>query len=326
MPAARGRSAQWGLGPEEPRVEASRWFLLVGLVLVLAVGEGASYAVRERQSVERLALANDRLERHLMATRSQMNSLEANLRTLSAPVLPGLPWPARAPWSAVNQTGKANAPAAKAERRPAPLHRAFVEPKWQRQMKQELARQTQQLAAAQEDLARTRSELSSKMASTHGSLSSLGGSIARNHAELVALEQLNQRSYFEFDLEKSKGFERAGPIGVSLRHTNAKRKNYNIVLLVDDDRLEKKNMALYEPIRLETAESSQPLELVVNRIGKNTVHGYVSVPKPIARSAASPGGLSGVPNAGTRTGRAASYPEPSQAGQVALTRRAQPYH
>ncbi|MGH9359483.1 MAG: hypothetical protein ACRD1O_09970 [Terriglobia bacterium] len=309
------------------RFESSRigrWLLFAGLGLVLVAGEGVSYIIRERQDTERLVLANSQLERQLSMMRSQVSSLKTNLKELSVPVLPQLPLPANQPWPGVGQFAEASQPAAEAGRRRVAVHRASMESKWQRQMKQELAQQAKQLATTQQDLAQARAALDNGMTSTRSSLSDLDGSIARNHAELVALERLGQRSYFEFDLAKSKRFERAGPLSLSLRHTNAKHKNYNMVLLVDDYQIEKKNVDLYEPISLETAESSQPLELVVNRIGKNTVHGYVSVPKPLTEKAVTSTGLNGVPDTGTGVGVAASSPEPSQSGQVALTRRAQP--
>ena len=296
----------------------NRWLLLTTLCLVLAIGAGLGYLNHERRNTQRLALANSQLGEQLNTMRAQMSSLEANLKALSAPApLQPAPPPEQS-WSSQNRL------AARAIHRPTAVRRAPVESKWERQMKQQLAEQQKQLAATQQDLAQTRAALDSGMASTHGSLNDLSGSIARNHSELVALERLGQRKYYEFDLSKSKRFEREGPISLSLRHTNTKHKNYNMVLLVDDYQLTKKNVDLYEPIRLETAESSQPLELVVNRIGKNVVHGYVSVPKAMTERTAASGGLNGVPNTGTSAGAAASSPAAAQAGEVALTRRAQP--
>jgi len=36
---------------------------------------------------------------------------------------------------------------------------------------------------------------------------------------------------------------------------------------------------LYEPIWIHTENESQPVQIVVNRIEKNLIHGYVSAPK-----------------------------------------------
>jgi hypothetical protein len=50
-------------------------------------------------------------------------------------------------------------------------------------------------------------------------------------------------------------------------------------MIVDDNRLTKKNVNLYEPIWIHTENESQPVQVVVNRVDKNLVHGYVSAPK-----------------------------------------------
>jgi len=48
---------------------------------------------------------------------------------------------------------------------------------------------------------------------------------------------------------------------------------------VDDMKLEKKNRSVNEPIFFYTSGSRQSLELVVNRVDKNKVTGYISAPK-----------------------------------------------
>jgi hypothetical protein len=50
-------------------------------------------------------------------------------------------------------------------------------------------------------------------------------------------------------------------------------------MIVDDNRLSKKNVNLYEPIWIHTENESQPVQIVVNKVEKNLVHGYVSAPK-----------------------------------------------
>jgi hypothetical protein len=107
----------------------------------------------------------------------------------------------------------------------------------------------------------------------------LTGSIARNHEELVGLQQRGERNYFEFDLAKSKDFERIGPLSLSLRKVNSGRQRYNIELLVGDNRISKKDLTIDEPLLLYPEDSRRPLELVVNRIAKDKIHGYVSAPR-----------------------------------------------
>ncbi len=93
------------------------------------------------------------------------------------------------------------------------------------------------------------------------------------------LRRRGERDYFEFDILKSKTFQRVGPLNVALRKADVKRKRFNLEMIVDDNKLEKKNVNLYEPIYITSPEWAQPLELVVNRVSKDRVSGYVSAPK-----------------------------------------------
>src|SRR5262249_9800756 len=104
-------------------------------------------------------------------------------------------------------------------------------------------------------------------------------SIAKTHEELVVLAKRGERSYFEFDLEKSKQFQRFGPVTLSLRKADTKHKSFDLQMIVDDNTLTKKKVNLYEPIWIHTENESQPVQVVVNRIDKSHVHGYVSAPK-----------------------------------------------
>ena len=50
-------------------------------------------------------------------------------------------------------------------------------------------------------------------------------------------------------------------------------------MLVDDREITRKHVNLYESITFYPEGYPQPLELVINRIDKDSVHGYVSEPK-----------------------------------------------
>src|SRR5262249_61357003 len=60
---------------------------------------------------------------------------------------------------------------------------------------------------------------------------------------------------------------------------DTKHKSFDLQMIVDDNTLTKKKVNLYEPIWIHTENESQPVQVVVNRIEKNHVHGYVSAPR-----------------------------------------------
>jgi hypothetical protein len=132
------------------------------------------------------------------------------------------------------------------------------------------------LKDTQDLVAKNRTDLETSLSSTKDELN---GSIAKTHEELVVLQKRGERNYFEFDLNKSKQFQRFGPLTLSLRRTDAKHMNYDLSMVVDDNRLDKKHVNLYEPIWIHSETGGQPVQIVVNKIARNAVHGYISAPK-----------------------------------------------
>jgi hypothetical protein len=164
---------------------------------------------------------------------------------------------------------------APAARRLAVARRPADDPRWQR-IENRFADHEQRIAGARQDVADTRTDLEGKLSSTKDEL---GGSIARTHDELVAMQKRGERNYNEFTLDKSKDFRKVGPVSLALRKADTKHKRYNLELIVDDVKLEKKNVSLFEPVYLTLSDRPQPMEVVVNQISKNEVRGYVSQPK-----------------------------------------------
>jgi hypothetical protein len=145
-----------------------------------------------------------------------------------------------------------------------------------KQVQSQLAEQKKELKDTQDQLAAAKTDLEGKLGSARDELN---GSIARTHEELVGLEKRGERYFYEFDLSKSKAFQREGPIQISLRKSDPKHQSYDLMMLVDDHELSKKKVDLYEPIWLHQSDQPQPVQVVVNKIDKNRIHGYVSAPK-----------------------------------------------
>jgi septal ring factor EnvC (AmiA/AmiB activator) len=158
----------------------------------------------------------------------------------------------------------------------AATHRTTTADKRYSQLKSQLDQQQKELKDAQDQIAKNRADLEGSINSTRDELN---GSIAKTHGELVALEKRGERNYFEFDLSKSKQFQRFGPLTLSLRKADTKHKSYDLAMIVDDNELNKRKVNLYEPIWIHTENGAQPIQLVVNQIEKDRVHGYVSAPK-----------------------------------------------
>ena len=131
----------------------------------------------------------------------------------------------------------------------------------------------------QESLEDTNKKIGDTQADLTNAKNELGSSIARTHDELVVLQRKGERSYYEFDLNKSKQFSKAGPVGVSLRKANTKHDYADLELTVDDARVQQKHVNLYQPVMFYAGDTGAPVELVINSISKNHIHGYISMPK-----------------------------------------------
>ena len=109
--------------------------------------------------------------------------------------------------------------------------------------------------------------------------SELGTLIASNHEEVEQLRRMGERDYIEFTINTKNKPQKVGGFMVELRGTNVNKKSYTVSLIVDDARIEKKNLPVNEPIFFHQGTDRRPAELVVNSVGKDKVTGYISVPK-----------------------------------------------
>src|SRR5271157_1983104 len=105
--------------------------------------------------------------------------------------------------------------------------------------------------------------------------SEMGTLIARNHDEIDQLRRLGERDYVEFTIT-GKSAQKVGNITIELRGTNPKKNQFSVLLTIEDKRFEKKNRALNEPIFFHTTGNRQPEEIVINKVSKDQVSGYLS--------------------------------------------------
>jgi chromosome segregation ATPase len=115
--------------------------------------------------------------------------------------------------------------------------------------------------------------------------SEMGTLIARNHDEIDQLRRLGERDYVEFTISGKNKPQKVGNVTVELKGVNEKRNQYSVAMTVEDKRFEKKNRALNEPIIFYTSSSHQAEEVVINKVGKDRISGYLSLPKANAQSA-----------------------------------------
>ena len=105
--------------------------------------------------------------------------------------------------------------------------------------------------------------------------------IATNGKELAALQALGERNYVQFTIQKSKSKQpqKVGDVGILLKNADPKKNRFTIELTADDKTTEKRDRGVNEPLQFMTSKAKQPYELVVNDVKKDTIVGYLSIPK-----------------------------------------------
>lgn len=237
---------------------ASNHAVAIAAALAIGIG-GLSFAAYEHHNAQSLAAQNQLVTAKLNATQGQLSATSGELNVLAARV--------NQLQAAQEKPSPDMYAASVVARRRAAAHRPRVNRYDARfkKMQSQLDAQGQEINQTRGDLASARTELS--------------GGIAKNHDQLVALERKGEESYFEFDITKARDYERAGPLNVRLRKANVKHQYADLMLVVDDRDMTQKHVNLYQPVMFYTPDSPKPVEVVINSITKNHIHGYVSAPK-----------------------------------------------
>jgi uncharacterized coiled-coil protein SlyX len=312
-------------GGLDARADTNRLLVAAAVALFGIAAVAFAYGYHQQSVARQLSAQAAAASAAVNQMQGQVNALTAKLNEQLASPSPAEPRAAATPPSAEAASESASevstkapeplsTPAPSAQPAPAKRHavkrRAPAVDKKYEQLQAQLAEQEKQLKETQDEVAKDRSDLEGTI---HSTRDDLNGSIAKTHDELVALEKRGERSYFEFDLSRAKQFQRVGPITVSLRKADTKHKSYDIAMIVDDNELQKKKVNLYEPIWIHTETDSQPVQIVVNRIDKDAIHGYISAPKYKPSELAAAGSASVTPV--TAKTPPASAPNPQQPEQ-----------
>jgi len=151
---------------------------------------------------------------------------------------------------------------------------------------QQVGALTQDVSLTKEDLGTTKTKVDTLSKDLGMARSELGTLIARNHNDIETLRKLGERDYFEFTATKNKEEKVAG-VGLILKKADIKRHRFNMALLADDMVIRKDNRTVDEPVSFSVGGSKRFYELVINKVDKDKVSGYVSTPKGATEVASS---------------------------------------
>ena len=132
-----------------------------------------------------------------------------------------------------------------------------------------------EVASTKADLDNTKSDLKRAV----GDMGVMSGLIATNAGELGELRKLGERNYIEFTLPRNGTPQKVGDIQMVLKKTDIKRNRFTFDVMADDKRVEKRDKTVNEPVQFYLSSMRLPYEVVVNSVSKDSVKGYLAVPK-----------------------------------------------
>jgi len=237
----------------------ARWLVIAAATSIVAACLAVGYGYHQQTLVGQLTGQQERMSATVGQLQGQIESLTGKLNEVSTA-------------QQAAAAAQVNTPATKQTAG----KRSAMENKRLKELQARMEDQQKQLKDTRDEVAKTRSDLEGNLSATRDDLN---GSIARTHEELVALQKRGERDYAEFSLAKSKQFQRYGPLMLSLRKADTKHKSFDLAMIVDDNQLSKKKVNLYEPIWIHRTDDPQPVQVVINKIDRDRVQGYVSAPK-----------------------------------------------
>ena len=97
--------------------------------------------------------------------------------------------------------------------------------------------------------------------------------------EIAGVKRSLEREYFNFELQEKGGYMKVFEVSLSLKDADWKKRQFDIYVLADGKVIQKKDQSINEPILFYFEGKKKPYEVVVTRVDKKLVVGYLSVPK-----------------------------------------------
>ncbi|MDA2929499.1 hypothetical protein MYX84_06055 [Acidobacteria bacterium AH-259-O06] len=140
---------------------------------------------------------------------------------------------------------------------------------------------SEEISGVKEEVKSTERQLTKtleKLANLGVRVTEQGNVIATTATGLEELRREGERDYVTFDLRKKQRIRVAG-IALELRKTDDKKRRADLRIYVDDIKMERKNIYVNTPINFYIGSQKIGYELVINKVNKNRIIGYVSLPK-----------------------------------------------
>jgi predicted nucleic acid-binding Zn-ribbon protein len=114
---------------------------------------------------------------------------------------------------------------------------------------------------------------------TQGALAEVRGAVDSNTQEIAGVKHSLDREYYNFELHKKGSVMKVFDVALRLKKTNFKGQKFTLEILAAGKKMTKKGQHINEPIFFYVEGVKKPYEILVNKVEKEIVVGYLSVPK-----------------------------------------------
>lgn len=120
---------------------------------------------------------------------------------------------------------------------------------------------------------------SDRLANVAGQVDAEHGEILRSQEQLTELLARTERTPFAFELRRRSNPQPVGPVSLSLKSANLKKRRYTACVYVQGDCLELKDRSSYEVVQFSLSGDALPYQVIVTKISNDRIAGYLNVPR-----------------------------------------------
>ncbi|HLV00429.1 MAG TPA: hypothetical protein VKZ59_04130, partial [Acidobacteriota bacterium] len=142
----------------------------------------------------------------------------------------------------------------------------------------ELKENVEQTRTHLENLAARTSQNETKIEAAAEDLKAVQSAAETNKQEIADVKRSLEREYYNFELQRRGGYMKVFEIALSLKDTDSAKRQFDLYLMADGKVIQKDDHPINEPILFYVKDQKKPYEVVVTRVEKDFVVGYLSVP------------------------------------------------
>lgn len=143
----------------------------------------------------------------------------------------------------------------------------------------EIKRQVTEANSNISDLREVTSRNAGEIDSTKTAVASVREATEKNSKQISDVQYSLARDTYNFELTENTGIMKVFNVSLRLKDVELSKQRYDMEIFAGDKRLKKNDQLLNEPIYFYVEGVQKPYELVVTKLDKKHVIGYLSVPK-----------------------------------------------